>query len=226
MSEEIKSDNKEVEITEKDDNSSFCTFVFKGKFTAEYAETIFDAFRDMPKLPLVIYMCSDGGSIQVGAMLHDRLKALDIPVTFVSEMFNSSMGAMFPHIEDYVRLCYPHSVFVYHGARFNFTGSEKEIKLYEDYCYEVNDKWMTIFKESVGLTDEEAIHYNSYEHPLYGYKALGIGTKGMVDGVIVKDLRDGRFLCKTRGGLKVIDVRKHRRGDIAGLPVVEESQYK
>jgi len=226
MSEENNVANEKVEKIDQGDGFNHCTIVFKGKFYNDSVLEVFESLRFAPKLPLVVYLNSEGGSIHVGLVFLELLKSLDVPITFVSELFNASMSCMLPHAEDFIRLCYPHSVFVYHGPNFNASGSEKEIAVSLEYSYEGANYWKNIFKDAVGLTTKEMKDYTTYDHPIFGYKALDVGTKGMVDGVIIKDLRNGQFLCKTRGGLKVIDVRKHRRGDIAGLPVVEESQYK
>lgn len=197
--------------------------IFRGDFSMKEVTPIFNLLTRIRKIPIVFYLTSDGETPGFAMQLVDRLNALDVPVTIISELYNASTAALFPHQSDFIRLAYPHTVFTYHYGinRLVGTGPE-EMENQQNYVNVVHDKFVDVARQKIGLSKKEFKKYNSYDHILYGFDALNIGEHGMVDGLILEDYRDGRFLCKTRTGNKIIDVTIHRRDDIPNLPVVEE----
>lgn len=195
--------------------------IFRGLFNDKDIQPIFNMLTRIKPQPIVIFLTSDGGTTGMAVQLTERLEALDVPVTIISELYNSSCGAFWPHMSNFVRLAYPHSVFTYHFGIVRLSGtSDNEIENQKRYLDVMNEDFVDAAREKIGLTKKEFKKYHSTDHILFGFDALEIGEHGMVDGLILKDYRNGTYLCKTRGGNKIIDVTKHRREDIANLPVV------
>lgn len=197
--------------------------IFRGLFNDKDVQPIFNLLTRIKHQPVVIFLTSDGGAPGFALQLTERLDGLDVPVTIISELYNSSCGAFWPHMSNFVRLAYPHSVFTYHFGIVKLVGTgPEELDNQKQYLDGINTGFIEVIREKIGLTKKEFKKYYSSDHILFGYDALEIGTNGMVDGLILKDYRDGTYLCKCRGGNKIIDVTKHRREDIAGLPVVAD----
>lgn len=197
--------------------------IFRGDFSMKEITPIFNVLTRIKKIPILFYLTSDGGTPGFAMQLVDRLNALDVPVTIISELYNASTSALFPHQSDFIRLAYPHSVFTYHYGMMRISGtSQEEMESQKNYVAVVHDKFVDVARQKIGLSKKDFKKYYSYDNILYGFDALNIGEHGMVDGLILEDYRDGRFLCKTRTGNKIIDVTIHRRDDIPNLPVVEE----
>lgn len=195
--------------------------IFRGDFSMKEITPIFNMLTRIKKVPILFYLTSDGGTPGLAMQLVDRLNALDVPVTIISELYNASTSALFPHQSDFIRLAYPHSVFTYHYGMIRISGmSQEEVENQRSYVEVMQEKFVDVARQKIGLSKKEFKKYYSYDNIMYGFDCLNIGTNGMVDGLILEDYRDGRFLIKTRDGNKVIDVTIHRRGDLATLPVV------
>lgn len=195
---------------------------FNGEFNQTYMEQIFDLIDDIPpSSKLLIWINSNGGSVHTGLMLKEKLESKALDVTFISRLFNASMGALMPQIGDYIRLTYPHSVFTFHEVAFKHTGSLDELKSLENYSFEAANLINDLVMEKVGLTKKEFKKYNGYDLIQFGYQLLDVGQHGFIDGLILRELTATQFLIKTRDGNKIIDITKHKRSDIKDLPVVE-----
>jgi ATP-dependent protease ClpP protease subunit len=169
-------------------------------------------------------MNTQGGDCALGKALAEYLGSLDTPVTIINELYSFSMGALFGQSKnnDFLRLCYPSTFFITHQGSATIRGTEKEVLNQINYLSESTEYWKESAMETAGLTKKELNKYYSEDYGFYGYTALDIGTKGWVDGLILKEFGDGTFLIKTRDGKKIIDVTKHRRSDLKNIPVIVE----
>lgn len=213
MSEEIKA-KEEPQLYE---------LFFNEEFTDENMEEFFLQLHKIPpRSSLIIWMHSNGGSLHVGMMLKEKLESKGLNVTFISHLFNASLGCIMPQIGNFTRLAYQNSVFTFHGARFTHRGSQKIIDNMTDYTSVTRDSVNLMIMERVGLTKKEFKKYDSEDFIQFGYQLLDVGKHGFVDGLILKEFAAGIYLIKTRDGNKVIDVGKHRCSDIKNLPIFEE----
>lgn len=169
----------------------------------------------------VIHMSTNGGDVNVGFGISTMLEVMAHPVTFISRAMNASMGAVLPHTLDSLRLCYDTSVFLYHASSARLTGAyetiEHKLDFYKERERDLDKKAYT----AIGITKKQYEKYSKADVMINAQQALTIGTHGMVDGIIIKDYQDGRYLIKTRDGNKEIDVTKHRRSDLKTLPVIK-----
>ncbi|QYN79910.1 ATP-dependent Clp protease proteolytic subunit [Kosakonia phage Kc263] len=193
--------------------------VLNGGFTKDTIEKFYEQLDRSRPGPFVVQLFGQGGSVNMMLTVADILRSFDVPVTVISRGANASANVRMPLTSDFIRLCYDSSTFLFHATRFRSEGSIEEVehkykKNLESSARKVND-----FMEQVGVTKRQAEKYNGKEFTLNAEEALMTGTKGIVDGIIVKDFRDGKFIIRTRDGLKQIDATIHRRGDIAKLPI-------
>lgn len=222
MSEESVEKEVTAEIKEVESPGLYQIFV-QGDITSVTAKDIFEQINGIPSgSGLMIWLNSNGGSLNTGLMLDDKLKAKNLNVTYISHLYNASLGCLLPHLSDNIKLCYYNSVFTFHGASRTIEGREdnfKDLLKYADYAIDsVNDAVV----KSVGLTKKEFSVYNSGDKIYYGYELLDKGTNGWFDGIILKEFKPGNFLIKTRDGNKLIDVAKHKLADLKDLPVIVE----
>lgn len=172
------------------------------------------------RLPYHIHTTGPGGNVSAGFALMDMLGSMDVNVVYFVQGFCASMNACFIQDRDFLRLCYPHTRFMFHSSKMKLEGSEegidnlyKNLKLYDTEIIQ-------IVADAVGMEFKEAKR-KLFTHDKFfmGKDLLNVGENGAVDGIIQTSLGDHKYLCSTRGGLKVIDTYIHQRSDIAGLPV-------
>lgn len=218
MSEEVEIKEEEVVKAEPDLYQIF----IKGKIDNEEMR---DHFESINRLPygsgLIIWLSSPGGIPQVALMFDDKLRAKGLNVTYISYLFNGSTACTLPHLSDAIRLTYHHSVFTFHGATVSVCNRKGQFEMVKNYADEGIEKINTLMMETIGLTKKEFRKYDENDIIIYGYTLLDVGTHGMIDGIILKEIDVGQFLIKTRDGNKIIDVSKHKRSDIKDLPLVE-----
>ena len=190
-----------------------------GGFSKETLPKIFESLDRSPYGPYIIKLTGPGGMVNTMLTVADILASYDVPVTIISRGVNGSANARFPHTSDFIRLCYPSSKFVFHSSTFGSNGTIEAIEdKYENAKATIEGK-LSCFAKHFGITKRQAAKYNNHEFAVNAEDALNTGTKGIVDGIIIKDFGDGRYLIKTRNGNKLMDAKIHRRGDLADLPV-------
>lgn len=199
----------------------FNIITINGKIDPENTNSFWDNFHRAPDFPFLVYICSLGGGDNTGMAIMDALESVERPVTIVSRGRCASMAAVLPHVDNAIRLCYPTTSFMYHQAYLTVTGSqeivERKMVMGEKMDAHISKRIM----RNVGLNKTQYKKYSSEDYFLDAEEALTAGKHGMVDGIIIKDYRDGRFLIKTRDGNKEIDITQHRRSDIKNLFVVK-----
>lgn len=225
----MSEENVEKEVTteiKKDEGPGLYQIFVQGEITAVTAKDLFEQINGIPSgSNLMIWLNSNGGSLNTGLMLDDKLKAKNLNVTYISHLYNASLGCLLPHISDNIKLCYNNSVFTFHGASRTIEGREEifnDLLSYADYAINtINDAVI----KSVGLTKKEFSVYNSNDKIHYGYQLLNKGANGWFDGIILKEFKPGNFLIKTRDGNKLINVGKHKLADLKDLPVIMEDTF-
>lgn len=202
------------------ENESFNIVTLYGEIKAESINAVSDIILKSRPGPFVVHVNSTGGAVIEGRGLVELLNSFDVPVTWISRGYNASMGCNIPHLGDGLRLCYKGTQFMYHSRTLSLHGSIDEIdqKLgLTSTEAEISD---AIIYKAIGLTKREYKRYNGSDYRVNAETALTVGKHGMVDGIIMKDYRNGEFDIMTRHGKKYISVLKHRRADLANLPVI------
>lgn len=208
-------------IIPQDLEDHFNVITINGKIEPENQSAFFDNFHRAPDFPFLVYVCSLGGSDSTGLGIMDAIGSINRPVTIVSRGRCCSMGAILPHIDNAIRLCYMTTTFMYHEAFYTVNGVREIIDQKLEIGV-VNDNYIADrVMRNVGLTKAQYKKYSRRDYYLGAEEAINVGKYGMIDGIIIKDYRDGRFLIKTREGNKEINITQHRRADIKNLPVTK-----
>jgi len=196
--------------------------IFNTPFMNTHNISFIARLRDIKEGAILIFLNSPGGSPSHSLAMAEKISSLKRNVTIISEIYNASMSALFPHIDGVVRLCYPHSIFLYHGASYHFEGNENEIKELQRYTAISDKYWDDIVSKRVGLTSREYKKYCSHDVTLYGKEALQVGEHGMVDGIIYQERPDNQYVIQVRdGSYRLFDARIHGVKDLPNLEKVE-----
>lgn len=174
------------------------------------------------RLPFLFYISSTGGDANVGLVMNDVIDTIMAPVTFVAQNFVGSMAVTLMQKPEYLRLCYKHTRFLCHDLKITIVGNMSEASNQLNNAGIVSDTMLDRYSECTGLEGDELRKKVFDRDRIYSaQQALDIGTRGLVDGIILRDFGLHKYLCRTRGGLKVIDITKHSGKDVEGLPVWE-----
>jgi len=192
-----------------------------GGFNKDTGPRFFNRIDSLERKPTLVYMMGPGGAVSYKQAILDSLIALDVPITIVSRGYCASSCALFPQNSDFVRLSYPNATFLYHARTSTFDGNLDVLKDAMDRFKYALERDTKIFMEQVGLTKKQASVYQSSDKCVHPEQALYVGKHGMIDGIIITDYRDGRYLIKTREGNKEINITQHRRADLKNLPIVK-----
>ena len=192
-----------------------------GGFNKDTTPKFFSRLDALQRKPTLVYLMGSGGLVSHKQAVVDALTILDVPITVVSRGYCGSSCALFPHSADFIRLSYPNATFLYHNRSTTVEGNLDVLEAGMDRFKHDLERDNKLFMEQVGLTKKQATSYQGNDKWIYPEDALKIGKHGMLDGIIIRDYRDGRFLIKTREGNKEIDITQHRRGDLKTLPVIK-----
>lgn len=174
---------------------------------------------------LVIYLNSMGGQLSVGQTAMEILHSYNKKVVWVSELFNASLAVGIPLLNDCLRLTYPSSRFMMHDISFTFTGSETEIQSIRNITNAAVEFWYKQYEEGIGLTHKECKKLFSYDRYILATDYINMGTRGGVDGLILKKLDSENYLCLCRGGVKkILNVIEHKSSDVPNLPEYKEPE--
>lgn len=172
--------------------------------------------------PFVINVNSTGGDVNAGLVINDVLDTFMTNVAFVVGCFSGSMAVTLMQNPEYFRLAYKSSRLLCHGLKVTVVGGMDEVA---NQCNNVNvvrENIIDRYSRACGLEGDELIEKVFNKDRLYSAQdALELGTRGLIDAIILRDFGAHKYLCRTRGGLKVIDIIKHTPHDIPDLPVWE-----
>lgn len=175
---------------------------------------------NIARSPLHINLSGPGGSVSSGLVLSDVITSMETKVTYFSQGFCASMCSSMPQCVNSLRLCYPHSRFLYHASSLTLDGSYEEIENQHRSVKALDTEIIQLVSDSFGMDTKEAKRkLFSYDRFFSAKEMLAMGENGGVDGIILTELPDFKFICETRDGLKVIDTMNHDRADIKELPL-------
>lgn len=203
------------------DNEGFNIITINGTIDAASTALICDTIIKSRPGPFLVYIASGGGGVGSGQSITDMLNSYDVPVTYISRGYCASMAAIMPHLGDGLRLSFASTTFMYHHTKYNPKGTADTILEGVALMHKDDEAMNLEVRKAIGLTKREWQKYNGEDIYLNAKLCMGVGKNGMVDGIILKDYRDGRFIIQTREGKKEVDIMIHRRKDLPTLPVIE-----
>ncbi|AEV89681.1 putative ATP-dependent Clp protease subunit [Pseudomonas phage OBP] len=173
---------------------------------------------------LIFYMNSMGGQINTGLVFRDIVNSWDKKIVYISELLNASLATALPQCGDVLRLAYPTSRFMLHDSTYTYKGTRADVANQMEYTSHADDVWDNAYMEGIGLTKKEYAKLVAFDNVMYANKFMMLGTKGGIDGMILKRLNVAQYVCNTRTGIKMIDVRYHTRNDVPNLPLYKEGE--
>lgn len=200
--------------------------MINGTFKEEDLKTTCNSIRmNVNRLPIIVYIGSQGGNVQTGLVINDVLESLNVPITWIHQGYSGSMGVTISQRFNQLRLCYSHSRFLCHGVNFTLVGSRDEMQNQARLSLDTEAELVDLYSKSVGLPHAEVkAELFSRDHLFSAQEALELGENGLVDGIIIVDYGEGLYLCKTRTGVKVIDAFNHTPADIVDLPLYKAEE--
>lgn len=168
---------------------------------------------------VLINICSLGGSIHTSFLLCDIFNAWPAEKACIAGGLNAS-AATFIISQCNLRLAYPHARFMFHDIAHSMKGSSSEFDETARYLKDVRTDITGLYQDHIGLTKKEADRILNGRNYYNAQHALELGTKGLIDGIIVKLLPGFRYEIIMRGGVrKVVNLACDDFNDIRNLTV-------
>ena len=162
-----------------------------------------------PSLPMILLVRSGGGSGLPATIITDALNAHHCKKVIVGlSMVCSAAWAFFTPLQA-LRLCYRTSLFMQHQASYNIQAvSRDEANMTMGVQNHITTTMDNMFKEGFGIDDKTLQKLIAKESWISSSEALFFGDRGIVDGIIAKELRTEDYIVLTREGYKRIDVNE------------------
>lgn len=162
-----------------------------------------------PSFPMTIIVRSGGGSGQPANIITDILNAHHCKKVIVGlSTVCSAAWAFFTPLQA-LRLCYRTSLFMQHQASYTIDGYPRdEANMVMGVQNHITVTMDEMFKEGFGIDDKTLQKLVAKETWLSSSEALFLGARGLVDGIIAKELRTEDYIVLTRDGYKRIDVNE------------------
>ena len=127
-----------------------------------------------------------------------------------------------------LRLCYRTTLFMQHQAMYSIQGvSRDEANMTMGVQNHITTTMDDMFKEGFGIDDKTLQKLIAKESWISSSEALFFGSRGIVDGIIAKELRTEDYIVLTREGYKHIDVNEVYNSELLKQhPLLTEEECK
>ena len=209
MNEEQKvvEENKVEEVVER---PTWDTYSLYGEIEYSMADKFSSLLRSKaPSAPMTILVRSGAGFGNPVNTIADVLNAQHCKKVIIGlSMVCSSAWVLFTPLQA-LRLCYRTSLFMQHQAGYNIEGcSRDEANMTLGVQNHITTTMDEMFKEGFGIDDKTLQKLIAKESWISSSEALFFGDRGVVDGIIAKELRTEDYIVLTRDGYKRIDVNE------------------
>lgn len=181
-----------------------------------------------PQTPLTLYVRSPGGhglsSLAITDVLNSHhCKKVVIGLSNVC----SAAWALFTPLQS-LRLCYGPTLFMQHQASYNIEScSRDEANMTMGVQNHITTTMDEIFKRGFGIDDKTLNKLTAKESWISSSEALFFGDRGVVDGIIARELRYEDFIILTRDGYKRVDVNEIYNTELLKAhPLLTEEECK
>lgn len=210
MSEEVNYDenNESAEVTEQieQEQPSVHRMQCTGNIDSKLLHGIRDGVSDIKQGDaMIIEHCSNGGSPEYMNVINEIFTAKWIPILTIALGRCCSAAQGYLALNGAVNLCYTSTVYMQHQPKFNV-----EMVFLEDVDHirqssiELQDLFRQRIQFRAGLSDEELeMLFSKFDVYFSSLDALMMGTKGLVDGIIYRELGKRKWIVLTRSGFKL-----------------------
>lgn len=227
MSEEQKA--VETEQSQVPERPIWDTYSIYGEIEYGVADKFSNLLRSKaPSTPMTLLVRSGGGSGNPSNTIADVINAQHCKKVIIGlSMVCSSAWVLFTPIQA-LRLCYRTSLFMQHQAGYNIEGcSRDEANMTLGVQNHITTTMDEMFKEGFGIDDKTLQKLIAKESWISSSEALFFGDRGVVDGIIAKELRTEDYIVLTREGYKRIDVNEvYNSGLLKRHPLMTEEECK
>lgn len=155
---------------------------------------------------LIVSLCSNGGSAYYGYLIDDLIKCYPSESIALCGGLNCSMATLLIAKRD-LRLAWPNARFMIHDSWSYSEGTvyqiKEDLREYED----IRNRVLQDYMDYIGLTKKELDRILMKDTYFNGLDALNLGTKGLIDGIIIKALGDYKYIIRMRNDVqKTIDL--------------------
>lgn len=173
-------------------------------------------------VPFKLNISNKGGSISTAINLAEMIDSYGVQTVCIIEGFCASMACVLPQYGNWLRLAYPSTLMMFHGATVTLTGDVETRKNSQLWVDEMIDQSEQITAHGFGMgMDEVREKLCGPDRTFFAKDVLMMGDNGGIDGIIIKTLPDHKYIVRTRDGYKEIDSFIHNRDDVKALPVLE-----
>lgn len=208
MSEEQKVE--ETEQSQAPERPVWDTYSLYGEIEYGVADKFSNLMRSKgPSAPMTLLVRSGGGSGNPANTIADVINAQHCKKVIIGlSMICSSAWVLFTPLQA-LRLCYRTSMFMQHQASYNIECcSRDEANMTLGVQNHITITMDEMFKEGFGVDDKTLQKLIAKESWISSSEALFFGDRGIVDGIIAKELRTEDYIVLTRDGYKRIDVNE------------------
>ncbi|WAX22200.1 putative ATP-dependent Clp protease proteolytic subunit [Aeromonas phage AVP1] len=204
------SEEQKVVEENKVERKPWGTYTLFGELDFEGADDFNSLMQSKaPSLPMILLVRSGGGNGLPATIIADTLNAHHCKKVIIGlSMICSAAWAIFTPLQS-LRLCYRTSLFMQHQASYNIQAvSRDEANMTMGVQNHITTTMDNMFKEGFGIDDKTLQKLIAKESWISSSEALFFGDRGIVDGIIAKELRTEDYIVLTREGYKRIDVNE------------------
>lgn len=209
MSEEVNHDenNEPAEVTEQTEQEQPC--VHRMECTGNIDSKLLHGIRDgvsgiKQGDALIIEHCSNGGSLEYMNVINEILTAKWIPILTIALGRCCSAAQGYLAVNGAVNLCYTSTVYLQHQPKFGVDlVFLEDVEHIRQSSIELQELFRQRIQSRAGFTDEEmGMLFTKFDVYFTSLDALMMGTKGLVDGIIYRELGKREWILLTRTGFK------------------------
>ena len=155
---------------------------------------------------LYISFSSGGGGLVAAYYIDDLLSTYGAPSVAICGSMNASAATLLICKRN-LRLAFPNARFMLHDAFSINDGTVAQQREVLRNYEEVRGNFVQDYMDYIGLTKKEAERIMVKDTYFNAHDALNMGTKGLIDGIILKQLGDFKVEIAMRGGvIKTVDL--------------------
>lgn len=166
------------------------------------------AVKDDERHRVIVNLMSPGGGVSSAFHIIGLMQAWPADIVAISGSQNCSASTTISATAN-LRLAYPNARFMIHDMRGmnDGTSADQEERLRDHK--DLRQAYAEVFMDHIGLTKKEFERLMMRDHWFNASEAMHLGTKGLIDGIILKNLGRYKFQIMMREGIvKVVDLHK------------------
>lgn len=221
--------SEEQKVEEISDRPQWKAITIYGEISYKTAEDFNTSMvNKSPQTPLILYVRSPGGHGLSSITITDVLNVHHCKKVIIGlSNICSAAWALFTPLQS-LRLCYHPTLFMQHQASYNIEScSRDEANMTLGVQNHLTNSMDEMFKDGFGVDDKAIQKLTAKESWISSSEALFFGDRGVVDGIIAKELRYEEFVILTRDGYKLIDTNEiYNSSLLKQHPLLTEEECK